>query len=132
MKLPRWLVVTLLTASLLAVVVAGGWWWVTWPQRTMDVFAKLIAARRIDEANTMIAIPKGRTSGHARFAGEHLRAEVKEFELQRPSWIDLLCGRRTFKRGLIVSWDVKVVVERGEIIARTEDGENYGISIDPE
>jgi hypothetical protein len=98
----------------------------------MDHFVELIAAGKFGDANAMIARPQGTTEGHGRFAGKHLRAEVKEFELQRPSWIDLLCGRRTFKRGLIVSWDVQVVVERGGIIARTENGRNYGISIDPE
>lgn len=34
MKLPRWLVVSLLSASLLAVLGSGAWWWVTWPVTT--------------------------------------------------------------------------------------------------
>jgi hypothetical protein len=34
MRLPRCLVVILLTASGLALPGAGAWWWVTWPERT--------------------------------------------------------------------------------------------------
>jgi hypothetical protein len=38
MKLPRWLIVSLITASVLAVLGAGVWWWVTWPERTVRRF----------------------------------------------------------------------------------------------
>jgi hypothetical protein len=34
MRLPRWLVVSLLSASVLAVLGYVSWWWVTWPERT--------------------------------------------------------------------------------------------------
>jgi hypothetical protein len=40
MKLPRWLVIAMLTTSVLSVLVAAGWWWVTWPERTMDRFVE--------------------------------------------------------------------------------------------
>jgi hypothetical protein len=33
MKLPRWLVIAMLSSSLLAVLAVGGWWWVSWPER---------------------------------------------------------------------------------------------------
>jgi hypothetical protein len=48
MKLPRWLVVTLLTASVLAVFGGGAWWWITWPERTAREFVRLVASH--DEA----------------------------------------------------------------------------------
>jgi hypothetical protein len=38
MRLPRWLVVSLLAVSVLAVPGAGAWWWVTWPERTANQF----------------------------------------------------------------------------------------------
>jgi hypothetical protein len=44
MTLPRWLVVSLLSASLLAVLGAGAWWWVTWPVRTITEVERLITA----------------------------------------------------------------------------------------
>jgi hypothetical protein len=34
MKIPHWLVVSMLAASTLAILVVAGWWWVTWPERT--------------------------------------------------------------------------------------------------
>jgi len=34
MKLPRWLVIAMLTTSVLSVLAAAGCWWVTWPERT--------------------------------------------------------------------------------------------------
>jgi len=32
MKLPRWLVIAMLTTSVLLPLAAAGWWWVTWPE----------------------------------------------------------------------------------------------------
>jgi hypothetical protein len=40
MKMPRWLVVSLLSASVLAVMGYGAWWWVTWPERTWNRIAR--------------------------------------------------------------------------------------------
>ena len=40
MKLPRWLVIGMLTSSVLAVLAAAGWWWVTWPERTAREFVE--------------------------------------------------------------------------------------------
>ena len=37
-KLPRWLLVSLLIASILGVLGAVAWWWVTWPDRTAGRF----------------------------------------------------------------------------------------------
>lgn len=38
MKLPRWLVILMVTTSILGVLAAAGWWWVTWPERTAREF----------------------------------------------------------------------------------------------
>src|SRR5262245_820668 len=35
MKLPRWLVVSLLSVSVIAGIGSGCWFWVTWPERTL-------------------------------------------------------------------------------------------------
>ena len=40
MKLPRWLVIAMLTTSVLAVLARAGWWWVTWPERTAREFVQ--------------------------------------------------------------------------------------------
>jgi len=41
MKLPRWLVIAMLTTSVLLPIAAAGWWWVTWPERTAREFIEL-------------------------------------------------------------------------------------------
>ena len=53
MKLPRWLVIGMLTSSVLSALAATGWWWVTWPDRTMREYAELIATGKWDEAHTL-------------------------------------------------------------------------------
>jgi hypothetical protein len=53
MKLPRWLVVTLLSASVLAVLGAGAWWWVTWPARTVNEFFLAMSEERYDDAQRL-------------------------------------------------------------------------------
>jgi hypothetical protein len=58
LKFPRWLVVSMLTASGLAVItVLGGgvWWWCTAPERTARRFATLLAERDLDAVNEMLA-----------------------------------------------------------------------------
>jgi hypothetical protein len=54
MRLPHWLVVTLLTVSVFAVLDAGAVWWVAWPTRTMNKFVVLLRAGDLDSANKMI------------------------------------------------------------------------------
>ncbi len=44
MKLPRWLVVVMLSSSVLAPLGAAAWWWVTWPDRTAREFVELLVA----------------------------------------------------------------------------------------
>jgi len=54
MRLPSWLITTLLTSSLLAVLGAAGWWWVTWPQRTALLFAALVSEEKWDSIDSMV------------------------------------------------------------------------------
>jgi hypothetical protein len=50
MKLPRWLVVSLLTVSVFAVLGSGVWWWLTWPKRTAESFAEFTAQAEFQDA----------------------------------------------------------------------------------
>ena len=60
MKLPRWLVILLRTSSGLAVLAAAGWWWVTWPERTAREFLRMIAGKRIEDADKFVlSSPEG-------------------------------------------------------------------------
>jgi hypothetical protein len=45
----------MLATSLVAVLVAAGWWWLTWPDRTLAEFERLIAAKDFVGALSMIA-----------------------------------------------------------------------------
>ena len=54
MKLPRWLVIGMLTSSVLSVLAAAGWWWVTWPDRTAREFLCFMSDGSFDKARQMI------------------------------------------------------------------------------
>jgi hypothetical protein len=54
MKLPRWLMVSLLATSVLAMLGTGTWWWVTWPQRTASKFIELISHGKFQQARQMM------------------------------------------------------------------------------
>src|SRR5262245_30409935 len=54
MKIPRWLVVSLLTVSTLAALGAGAWSWVTWPDRTMREFSSLLKKGNVNQADRMM------------------------------------------------------------------------------
>src|SRR5437667_181733 len=56
MRLPRWLVVSLLSASVLAVLGYGVWWWVTWPERTVTVLFANIAAQDWETARSRFGV----------------------------------------------------------------------------
>jgi hypothetical protein len=57
MKFPRWLVVSLLSASVLAVLGAGAWWWVAWPERTATLFVAFLASDQLGSAELHIEPP---------------------------------------------------------------------------
>jgi hypothetical protein len=57
MKLPRWLVISLLsTCSLgtMALVGIAASWWVSWPEVTAREFAELLVARQFEEASRLV------------------------------------------------------------------------------
>ncbi len=56
MKLPRWLMIAMLTTSVLVPVAAAGCSWVTWPERTAREFVSLLHAEKLKEARDMILI----------------------------------------------------------------------------
>src|SRR5262245_54592752 len=69
MKIPRWLVVSMLAASSLAVLAVAVWSWVARPERT--------ANRLCDEWNS-------------------LHAGKSHVQLVQPTWNDVIAGRRQF------------------------------------
>ncbi len=80
MKLPRWLMITMLTSSVLAVLGAAGWWWVTWPERTAREFVELLRDGRESEEEWL---------------APHRSLRWERDGLRGP--MDLLCARLRFR-----------------------------------
>lgn len=101
MKLPRWLVVSLLTLSVFALSSAGAWWWVTWPVRTAREFVTLVENLEWELANDMVT-PDAQKNAHwieyERVDTEDLWSIGLLFPNQR-SLTDILCARQTFGIG---------------------------------
>jgi hypothetical protein len=57
MKLPRWLVVCMLSVSGLSVSGYAGWWWVTWPERTAREYVDCLREWRITDLAQMTGEP---------------------------------------------------------------------------
>ena len=54
MKLPRWLVWTLLAASIAGGVVFPAWWWKVWPGRTASAFIAAVREADFERANQFL------------------------------------------------------------------------------
>jgi len=106
MKLPRWLVIAMLTTSVLSVLAAAGCWWVTWPERTAREYFDLVVDKRFDEAAQMTPMKAARPDLHS--IGE------PRFVPLPSSLIDACRGRRQFE---IQGEKTKIVVtvEKGKI-----------------
>ena len=114
MKLPRWLVICLLSSSVLVMLAAAGWWWVTWPERTAHEFIGLIGQGRIEQANKMTAqdgfpplwfmIPPQDRAADWSLSG---------LELDPRTFLDLLYGRQHFK---LKPFRWGLTVERGRVV----------------
>jgi hypothetical protein len=114
MKLPKWLVICLLTTSVSAVLAAAGWWWFTWPDRTARQFQSLLVRRDQDAMLAMLL-----------YAGVDYQPDVvvawldgsKRDELtlepQPWTWSDLYRGRRHFRLG--ADRVIYFIAERGHI-----------------
>ena len=125
MKLPRWLVIGMLTSSVLAVLAAAGWWWVTWPERTAREFVELMASDKLPEAREMITLS---ADARSRLKGEGWAfatvppkgwAEVKP-QARSAAEILLATGKYRITRGS--NWTFKV--ERGTITEPEIDIQN--------
>jgi hypothetical protein len=114
MRLPRWLVVTLLAVSVLVGLGAGLTWWVTWPARTAREFLELLAVHKYDEAQGYYGwIPGWKNQTYALFRERSVN-EVN-FQAQPRSLADVWKGRRRFKYGrspLVFHF----TVERGKVV----------------
>jgi len=117
MKLPRWLVIVLQTTSVIGLF-AAMWWWLTWPDRTLRDFRRLIEDGKFAEANALIVQPDERwINGTSVISGRFMQSEVTDefWGTEKPSVADLIAGRRTLK-------NIEITIQWSTISVTTEDG----------
>src|SRR5262245_24201241 len=99
MKLPRWLVVSMLAASSLSIVAVACWWWVTWPERTARKFVEALSTGNDADAYAMVSKPymdELGTPGSIPVAVARPPKGWKEIETQVRSIGETICGTQRF------------------------------------
>ena len=116
MRLPRWLVIGMLTTSVLFPLAAIGWWWVTWPERTAREFVDLL----IEEKYEKLAEAFGTEPSY----WEDYRPFFVELGVQRQqAWLhprrrnvhDLIIGQQDFSYGEY-GHDGGVTIQMGRVV----------------
>lgn len=119
MKLPRWLVLSLLTFNAFAILAAAAWWWADYPSRTAREFVALVAQGELEQANEMMVsqhfeigqltyskreemcLLDGEGGAYTSLTREDWQRQFREPNLVwiEPSMADLLAGQRRFRLG---------------------------------
>ena len=125
MKLPRWLLICLVSVNLAALVVLPAVWWLTWPDRTARDFVTLVAQDRFEEVLRMC-----RTNPYARNPGVMHRIQTGFGDGQQPTLeraarthADILAGRQNF---WIPELHYGFTVQRGRIVSQSERADKVG------
>ena len=119
MKLPRWLVIAMLSSSVLSVPLAAGWWWVTWPERTAREFVERLAGNDDESWKTMMRADE-RSKLLERVLA--ITARPKDWSNVTPqprTLIDLCAGRHGFLIDGEYQWNF--IAERGMVVAQDID-----------
>jgi hypothetical protein len=119
MRMPRWLVLTLLSANVLVVLGAGVFWWVTWPDQTARQFVDVVLAGDRDTAVEMLAAAARTIIPHADEITQGARRCPTYFEYSKPTFMDMVCGRRQLYAGLWGEWEF--TMKFGTVSARRHD-----------
>jgi hypothetical protein len=106
MKLPRWLVATLIASSVLLVLGTAAWIWVTWPARTGRVF---VEAMRAGDVAAVLAIEP---EFQAEARDDHTKYDSHKITWQASALADVLVGRRQFR---VADVPYTFIVERGHV-----------------
>jgi 4-amino-4-deoxy-L-arabinose transferase-like glycosyltransferase len=124
MRLPRWLVVSLLAVSVLAVLGACAWWYVTWPERTFTTFKSKVEAGKFSEANALVTNPD-RVVNYARFQGSQWAGVPGNldtaFIAERPSLTNVVMSERRWRLKTPMD-NIVFNVTRSTIRVTTPDG----------
>jgi hypothetical protein len=111
MKLPRWLVILMLTTSVLSVLATAGWWWVTWPERTAREFMRKLSEQNISEGDELSWLSIQQRAEPRKRLDTPLEETL---ELPPRPLGDVLRGRQPFELRCV---GFKFVVQRGKLIA---------------
>lgn len=113
MKLPRWLMIGMLTASVLVVLVAAAAWWVAWPERTAREFMRKLAEQNIKQGDELSWVGVGlQQPADSR---KRLDTPLEETLVIPPRSLgDVLRGRQAFELNCV---GFKFAVLRGKILA---------------
>src|SRR5262245_47786220 len=109
MKLPLWLVVSLLTMSVLAVLAVGAWWWVTWPERVALQFVTLLAN---GDRGAAIGMLHDHVSLHS--LPPVVLEEVLELELRSPAQrtlTDIIEAKQQFRLDTEIQLTLKDIID---------------------
>jgi hypothetical protein len=94
MKLPNWLVTLLIGLSAFTILLCVAWWWITWPDRTLAEFERLVADRDFAAARAVISPPPG--DPPVSFDLEAHLPILSVTPKHKPSPAELLLGIRRF------------------------------------
>ena len=118
MKLPRWLVIAMLTTSVLSVLAAAGWWWVTWPERTITSFIQAADAHDYGDMKRLSGSLIGTLLEEV--TPEENPSDPAEPRVKAPvarSFMDFLLGRQDFDfNDPDTTFTQRIRVERGRVV----------------
>lgn len=108
MKLPRWLVLSLISVSVIVAIGSGGWFWITWPERTLAECQESNDWQRLCDPEFAAWLLQyfGASKTGFRLVPENLDAQPR-------SIVDYLLAREEFEGGRDIA--MRYVVERGRI-----------------
>src|SRR5262245_17784457 len=95
MYLPRWLMVSMLTACALATIALARWW-ITWPEKTARQFFQFARDKNLDACESMISPAYDEDVAILNHFKLFATAE-RPSEQNAPSLLDVIRGRRVYR-----------------------------------
>ena len=122
MRLPRWLVLSMLTVSVLAVLGAlgaGVWWWVTWPERTVREYIALSLEGDFEQVDQMTEPKRGFVPFESDEERLRWRARWSSLRVEpagNRTLIGVILGRQNFRTAEGDRKSGPFTVQRGKVL----------------